>query len=116
MGFGKSHGFHKHKAGDKNTKSPSYHKQRYIIPRDHTRKNDKEPSHHHEFRSPQKRAKPNNFAQIEVVGEIDLTRDVSPADVEQVAEELHTPLHMPLVRPQRVCLKRRITAKESINV
>ena len=44
-------GFKHQKAGGKDTNDPSYHKQRYIIPRDHTRKNDKEPSHHHAVRS-----------------------------------------------------------------
>ena len=53
MGFGKSHGFYKRKAGDKNTKSPSFHKQRYIIPRDN--QTQKKASHHHTPRSPQKK-------------------------------------------------------------
>ena len=111
----KSYGFYERKVGDKNTKSPSYHKQRYIIPRDKSRKKYEQLSHHHAVRSPQKRAKPNNFAQIEAAAEVVVPHiDVSPADAEQVAEEIHTPHHTPLVRPQRKCLKRRIIAKESM--
>ena len=78
MGFGKNKGFSKRKAGDKNTKSPSYHKQRYIIPRDKSRKKDEQLSHHHAVRSPQKRAR--------IEAAVDVPCDVSPADVEPFAE------------------------------
>ena len=78
MGFGKKHGFYKHKAGDKNTKSPSFHKQRYIIPRAKSRKKDEQLSHHHAVRSPQKRAR--------IEAAVDVPCDVSPADVELFAE------------------------------
>ena len=117
MGFGKSHGFYKPKAGGKDTKDPSFHKQRYIIPRDNQTR--KKVSHHHTPRSPQKRARieaaeevVGTFTQIEAADEVVLPHiDVSPADAEQVAEELHTPHYVPpvAVRPQRLCLKRRIS-------
>ena len=106
MGFGKNKGFSKRKAGGKDKKDPSFHKQRYIIPRDKSRKKDEQLSHHHAVRSPQKRAR--------IEAAVDLPCEVSPADAEQVAEEIHTPHHTPLVRPQRKCLKRRIIAKESM--
>ena len=57
MGFGKNKGFSKRKAGGKDKKDPSFHKQRYIIPRDKSRKKDEQLSHHHAVRSPQKRAR-----------------------------------------------------------
>ena len=78
MGFGKSHGFWKRKAGGKDTKDPSFHKQRYIIPRAKSRKKDEQLSHHHAVRSPQKRAR--------IEAAVDLPCDVSPADAEPFAE------------------------------
>ncbi len=86
-------------------------------------------SHHHTPRSPQKtKQKPieivtddeevvETFTQIEAAEEVVLPHiDVSPADAEQVAEELHTPHYVPpvAVRPQRLCLKRRISENSSI--
>ena len=74
----KSYGFYERKVGDKNTKSPSYHKHRYIIPRDTSRKIDEQLSHHHAVRSPQKRAR--------IEAAVDLPCEVSPADAEPFAE------------------------------
>ena len=114
MGFGKNHGFYKQKGQTKDNTRPSFKKERLIAQPNALRKR-VAASHHHELRSPQKRAKPNNFAQIEAAAEVVVPHiDVSPADAEQVAEEIHTPHHTPLVRPQRKCLKRRIIAKESM--
>ena len=111
----KKNGFYKRKGQSRDKTRPAYNKERTIIPRDKSRKKYEQLSHHHAVRSPQKRAKPNNFAQIEAAAEVVVPHiDVSPADAEQVAEEIHTPHHTPLVRPQRKCLKRRIIAKESM--
>ena len=78
MGFGKSHGFYKPKAGGKDTKDPSFHKQRYVIPRDNqTRKKDKEPSHHHAVRSPQKKRQKPVTEDEEEDGE-----DIQPSAIE----------------------------------
>ena len=111
----KNYGFTPKKKGKTKDKlQASFFKERLIAQPNALRKIDAE-SHHHELRSPQKRAKPNNFAQIEAAAEVVVPHiDVSPADAEQVAEEIHTPHHTPLVRPQRKCLKRRIIAKESM--
>ena len=75
-------------------------------------------------RSPQKRARiepaeevVETFTQIEAAKEVVLPHiDVSPADAEQAAEELHTPHYVPpvAVKPQRLCLKRRISENSSI--
>ena len=112
----KNNGFTpKIKGKTKDKLQASFFKERTIIPRDKSRKKYEQLSHHHAVRSPQKRAKPNIFAQIEAAAEVVVPHiDVSPADAEQVAEEIHTPHHTPLVRPQRKCLKRRIIAKESM--
>ena len=91
MGFGKSHGFRKHKAGDKNTKSPSYHKQRYIIPRDKSRKKDEQLSHHHAVRSPQKRAR--------MEAAVDLPCDISSIDAEPFAEPFRVAEPSPVAEP-----------------
>ena len=111
----KNYGFTPKKKGKTKDKlQASFFKERLIAQPNALRKIDAE-SHHHAVRSPQKRAKPNIFAQIEAAAEVVVPHiDVSPADAEQVAEEIHTPHHTPLVRPQRKCLKRRIIAKESI--
>ena len=74
----KSYGFWKRKAGGKDTKDPSFHKQRYLIPRDKSRKKDEQLSHHHAVRSPQKRAR--------IEAAVDVPCDVSPADAEPIAE------------------------------
>ena len=91
MGFGKSHGFYKRKAGDKNTKSPSFHKQRYIIPRDKSRKKDEQLSHHHLVRSPQKRTR--------MEAAVDLPCDVFPVDAEPFAEPSPVALPFPVAEP-----------------
>ncbi len=93
MGFGKKHDFCKQKTGDKNRQSPSYHKQRTIV-QPSVKRNEyrialkKERLTHHQVpRSPQKRAKPNNFAQIEAAAEVVVPHiDVYPADAEPFAE------------------------------
>ncbi len=63
MGFGKSHGFRKHKAGDKNRKSPSFNKEKLTV-QPSVKRNEyrialkKERLTHHQVpRSPQKRTK-----------------------------------------------------------
>ena len=99
---------------------PAFTKETTIIPRNQTRKK----THHHTPRSPQKRARMEaaeevveTFTQIEAADEVVLPHiDVSPADAEQAAEELHTPHYVPpvAVRPQRLCLKRRISENSSI--
>ena len=112
MGFGKKHGFYKQKGKTKDKLQASFFKERLIVP--NALRKRVAVSHHHELRSPQKRAKPNNFAQIEAAAEVVVPHIDVSADAEQVAEEIHTPHHTPLVRPQRKCLKRRIIAKESM--
>ncbi len=80
MVFGKkkNNGFKHQKAGTKNKKRLSFHKQRYIIPRDKSRKKDEQPSHHHAVRSPQKRTR--------MEAAVDLPCDISSADAEPFAE------------------------------
>ena len=124
MGFGKKHGFWKQKGGDKNRKSPSFNKEKLTVQPSVKRKALRKASHHHTPRSPQKRARieaaeevVETFTQIEAAEEVVLPHiDVSPADAEQAAEELHTPHYVPpvAVRPQRLCLKRRISENSSI--
>ena len=77
MGFGKNHGFHKHKAGDKNTKSPSFNKEKLIIQPSVKRneyrialKKDRL-THHQVPRSPQRRSR------IEAAEEVGLPHTVS---------------------------------------
>ena len=91
MGFGKSHGFYKPKAGGKDTKDPSFHKQRYVIPRAKSRKKDEQLSHHHAVRSPQKRAR--------IEAAVDLPCNVSPADAEPFAEPSPVALPFPVAEP-----------------
>ena len=91
MGFGKSHGFYKQKAGGKDTKDPSFHKQRYIIPRDKSRKKDEQLSHHHLVRSPQKRTR--------MEAAVDLPCDVFPVDAEPFAEPSPVALPFPVAEP-----------------
>ena len=124
MGFGKKHGFYKQKAGTKNKKHASFKKERLNVQQTNALRKIVAESHHHTPRSPQKRARieaaeevVETFTQIEAAKEVVLPHiDVSPADAEQAAEELHTPHYVPpvAVRPQRLCLKRRISENSSI--
>ena len=81
----KKNGFSNRKLGTKNKKHPSFNKERLIVP--NALRKRVTVSHHHELRSPQKRAKPNNFAQIEAAAEVVVPHiDVYPADAEPFAE------------------------------
>ena len=73
----KSNCFCKKKGKTKDKLQASFFKERLIAQPNALRKIDAE-LHHHAVRSPQKRAKPNNFTQIAVVEEIDLPRVVFP--------------------------------------
>ena len=85
MGFGKKHGFYKQKGKTKDKLQASFFKERLIVP--NALRKRVAASHHHELRSPQKRAKPNNFAQIEAAAEVVVPHiDVYPADAEPFAE------------------------------
>ena len=74
MGFGKKHGFHKHKAGTKNKKHPSFKKERLNVQQTNALRKKVAESHHHTPRSPQKRAR--------IEAAVDLPCDVSPADAD----------------------------------
>ena len=93
MVFGKkkNNGFKHQKAGTKNKKHLSFHKQRYIIPRDKSRKKDEQPSHHHAVRSPQKRTR--------MEAAVDVPCDVSPADAEPFAEPFSVAEPFPVAEP-----------------
>ena len=85
MGFGKKHGFYKQKGKTKDKLQASFFKERLIVP--NALRKRVAASHHHELRSPQKRAKPNNFAQIEAAAEVVVPHiDVYPANAEPFAE------------------------------
>ena len=77
MGFGKNHGFRKQKGQTKDNTRPSFKKERLIAQPNALRKR-VAASHHHELRSPQKRAR--------IEAAVDVPCDVSPADVEPFAE------------------------------
>ena len=92
-GFGNQRGGkigRQYKAGTKNTKHPSFNKEKYI-PRDKSRKKDEQPSHHHAVRSPQKRAR--------IEAAVDLPCDISPADAELFAEPFPVAEPSPVAEP-----------------
>ena len=112
----KKNGFCKQKRQSRDKTRPAFNKETTIVQPNALWKI-VAATHHHELRSPQKRAKTTDFAEIEAAEEVVLPHiDVSPADAEQAAEELHTPHYVPpvAVRPQRLCLKRRIIENSSI--
>ena len=75
------------KAGTKDNTRPSFKKERLNVQQTNALRKRVAASHHHELRSPQKRAKPNNFAQIEAAAEVVVPHiDVYPADAEPFAE------------------------------
>ena len=81
----KNNGFYKIKGKSKDKLQASFFKERLIVP--NALRKRVAASHHHELRSPQKRAKPNNFAQIEAAAEVVVPHiDVYPADAEPFAE------------------------------
>ena len=83
MGFGKSHGFRKHKAGDKNRKSPSFNKEKLTV-QPSVKRNEyrialkKERLTHHQVpRSPQKRLRIEAAEEVVPAEEVGLPHTIS---------------------------------------